>query len=130
MTISINNIITGIKSDDLKLTDEELDTLKTQILNSTLAWTNTYLKQSYSLETVPLGLDEIIINISQEILNIYNFQMDTPVIDTENFKITTYIKQVITDDIEKRLKPFKKGITIGVFSLTPNTTITDEDVVE
>lgn len=129
ITITINDIITGIKADDLKLTDNELDPLKTKILNGALGWTNTYLNQTYTLETIPIGLDEIIINISQETLNIYNFQMDTPIIDTENFKITTYIKQVITEDIKTRLAPYKKRVTIGVFSLTPNTTIT-EDTVE
>lgn len=128
--MDITDIITGIKADDLNITTQEYNTLKTRILNSTLEWTNTYLRQEYTPETLPDGLKEIILTITTEILNTYVFQMDTPVIDTENFKITTYIKQVITEDIKLRLDPYKTKTPIRVWSLTPKPVIIEEDVVD
>lgn len=115
-------LFSGIQdpTQDLKLTEEQFDELITYYITSVTEWFTMYLNKTYT--TLPAGLEQILVEIVSNIFKTQLQRQDLPILDTEDEGNTrTLIDNVITQDILRRLAPYKKKSRIGIFGIGTKT---------
>lgn len=122
MTVSDTiKVFCGVQdpTEDLNITEEEYDTLITYYIASVTDWLEYYLDKEY--ETLPSGLELIVIEMVSNIINNEMQRQDLPVMDTEDAPTQQKIDAVVSEDIMLRLKPYKKKQRITVTGIGTQT---------
>lgn len=119
---TINKIIkfSGSEKNLLEVFNTTEESFKEDIkdyYNSTLEW----LSKDYTFNPESSFIKQILIEMTSNILRSRAVRQNMNIIDTgedgAEFNISQAINSVFTDDIEKRLKPFKKKKKFRVFSI-------------
>lgn len=122
MTVSDTiKVFCGVQdpTEDLNITEEEFDTLITYYIASVTDWLEYYLDKEY--ETLPSGLELMVIEMVSNIINNEMQRQDLPVMDTEDAPTQQKIDAVVSEDIMLRLKPYKKKQRITVTGIGTQT---------
>lgn len=95
------------------LSSEELDNYINDYYEAMESWIN----KKYNIpEETPADIIQIIIELTSNIIRSHAVRQDIGISDHENFDFDEAVNNIFTEDIEKRMNPYRKTSKIHVFS--------------
>lgn len=95
-------------------TETELDKYIEDYYDAMASW----VKKGYQIpESIPDDVEQIIIELTSNIIRSHSVRQDIGIKDYENFDFDEAVNNIFTEDIEKRMKPYAKKNKIHVFTI-------------
>lgn len=96
------------------LQEEELNEYISDYYQSMISW----VKKKYKVpEELPLDVEQILIELTSNLIRSHAVRQDLGISDHENFDFDEAVNNIFTEDLEKRMKPYIKKGKIHVFSI-------------